>query len=168
MKDLRLAFQRGAPEGLTLTGDVDADWANDLSDRGSISSYVYKLAEGSDKLESVALSSTEAEYIAGAHAAKEAIWLQRLLAELGMPNHDPSVLRMDNQSAIAIAKNPQSYNRTKYTEVRHHYLRSKVEEEELELEHIPTGDRVADPLTKALNKEKHSKFAKEMGVLRPA
>jgi len=75
---------------------------------------------------------------------------------------------MDDQSAIAIAMNPQSYNRTKYIEVRHHYVRSKVEEIELELEYIPTGKQVAGALTKALNKEKHSKFTKEMGVLRPA
>lgn len=110
---------------------------------------------------------TEAELIAGAHAAKEVVWLRRLLGELGMPDYDPAVLRMDKQSTITIAKNPQFHDRTKHIEVRHHYLRSKVDEEELELEYILTGKQISDALTKVLNKEKHSKFAREMGVLRP-
>jgi hypothetical protein len=172
-KDWRLVYQRGAPEGLTLTGYADADWANDLGDRKSTSGYVFKLAGGaiswsSKKQPSVALSSTEAEYIAGAHAAKEIVWLQRLFGEVGLPDDGPTTLYMDDQSAIAIAKNPQFHDRTKHIEVRHHFIRDKVEQEELELEYIPTGEQVADVMTKALNREKYSAFAKEMGVHRPA
>jgi hypothetical protein len=170
-KDWTLTYQRGAPEGLTLTGYSDADWANDLGDRKSTSGYVFKLAGGaiswsSKKQPSVALSSTEAEYIAGAHAAKELVWLRRLLDEVGMPCDDPTTLRMDNQSAMAIAKNPQFHDRTKHIEVRYHYLHDKVEAEELDLEYIPTGEQVADVLTKALNQEKHTGFMKDMGVVR--
>jgi len=165
-------YQRGAPESSTLTGYADADWANDLGDRKSTSGYVFKLAGGaiswsSKKQSSVALSSTEAEYIAGAHTAKELVWLQRLLGDIGMPDDSPTTLCIDNQSAIAIAKNPQFHDRTKHIEVRYHYLHDKVEEEELELEYVPTGEQIADALTKALNKDKHTTFAKEMGVLRP-
>ena len=71
---------------------------------------------------------------------------------------------MDNQSAIAIAKNPQFHNRTKHIEVRHHFLHHKVEEEEMQLEYIPTNEQVADTLTKGLNQEKHMRFMKEMGL----
>ena len=71
---------------------------------------------------------------------------------------------MDNQSAIAIAKNPQFHDRTKHIEVRHHFLRHKVEEEEMELEYIPMNEQVADALTKGLNREKHMRFMKEMGL----
>ena len=78
-KDWRLVFQHGTPEGMTLTGFVDANWANELSDHSSTSGFVYKLAGAaiswsSKKQSSVALSSTEAEYIAGAHTTKEVIW----------------------------------------------------------------------------------------------
>ena len=83
-----------------------------------------------------------------------------------MPCNDPTTLRMDNQSAMAIAKNPQFHDRTKHIEVRYHYLRDKVEAEELDLEYIPTGEQVADVLTKALNREKHTSFTKDMGVVR--
>jgi hypothetical protein len=171
-KDWHLTYQRGTPGGLTLTGYVDADWANELSDRSSTSGYVYRLAGGaiswsSKKQSSIALSSTEAEYIAGAHAAKEVVWLRRLLNELGLPDDDPTVLQMDSQSAIAIAKNPQFHDRTKHIEVRHHFLRRKVEDGEIELDYIPTNDQVADALTKGLNREKHTRFAREMGLCRP-
>ena len=74
---------------------------------------------------------------------------------------------MDNQSAMAIAKNPQFHDRTKHIEVQHHFLWHKVKEEEILLEYVLTNDQVADILTKALNREKHTKFAKEMGLHRP-
>ena len=96
------------------------------------------------------------------------MWLRRLFGEVGLPDDDPTALLMDNQSAIAIAKNPQFHDRTKHIEVRHHFIRDKIEQGELELEYIPTGEQVADVMTKALNWEKHSAFAKEMGVHRPA
>ena len=75
---------------------------------------------------------------------------------------------MDNQSAIAIAKNPQFHNWTKHIKVRHHFIRDEVEQGELELEYIPTGEEVADAMTKVLNQEKHSTFVREMGVHHPA
>jgi len=150
-----------------LTGFVDADWANKLSDRSSTSEYVYQLAGGaiswsSKKQSLIALLSTEAKYIVGAHTTKKAIWLRWLLAEIGLPDDDPTILQMDSQSAIAIMKNPQFHNRTKHIEVRHHFLCRQVEEEKIELNYVPTNDQVADTLTKGLNWEKHMKFAKEM------
>jgi len=113
------------------------------------------------------LSSTEAEYIAGAHTTKEVVWLRRLLAELGLPNNDPTILHMDNQSTMAIAKNPQFHDWTKYIEVQHHFLCCKVKDREIGLEYVPTGDQVADALTKGLNQEKHNKFIREMGLCHP-
>ena len=121
---------------------------------------------GSKKQSAVALSSTEAEYIAAAHAAKEVVWLQRLLFELKQRNEGPTILNMDNQSAIAIARNLEFHDRSKHIEIRHHFLRQKVEEEELDLAYIPTGDQVANVLTKGLVREKHDKFAEVMGVCR--
>jgi hypothetical protein len=108
----------------------------------------------------------EAEYIAAAHAAKEVVWLRRLLLELKQRIDGPTTLHMDNQSAIAIARNPEFHDRLKHIKIRHHFLRQKVEEEELDLAYVPTGDQVADVLTKGLVREKHEKFAGAMGVRR--
>jgi hypothetical protein len=70
------------PNGTVLHGYMDADWATDVNNRKSTSGFVFMLGGaaiswGSKKQTSVALSSTEAEYIATAHAAKEAVWLRR-------------------------------------------------------------------------------------------
>jgi hypothetical protein len=142
-----------------------------MNDHKSTLGFVFMLVAGAvswglKKQSAVALSSTEAEYIAAAHAAKEVVWLRRLLLELKQRIDGPTTLRMDNQSAIAIARNPEFHNRSKHIEIRHHFLRQKVEEEELDLAYVPTGDQVADVLTKGLVREKHEKFAGAMGVRR--
>jgi len=138
-----------------LTGFIDADWAANTNDRHSISGYAFMLSGcainwSSKKQGSVALSSTEAKYIAGAHAAKEAIWLHTLLLELGELKGAPTTLLIDNQSAIAIAKNPAYHAHTKHIAVQHHFLWEKYASRELSLEYVPTSDQVADVLTKGL------------------
>jgi hypothetical protein len=169
--DWQLVFQHGAPGGNTLHGFVDADWASDVNDRKSTSGFVFMLGGAaiswsSKKQTSMALSSTEAEYIAAAHATREVVWLRRLLAESGLDLRRPTVLHVDNQSAIAIARNPEFHDRTMHIEVRHHFIRHKVEGEEIHLEYTPTDDQVANVLTKGLVREKHERFSGAMGVRR--
>ena len=170
--DQQLVFRRGAPSSPTLFGYADADWASDVNDRKSTSGYMFKLAGAavswsSKKQTSVTLSSTEAEYISGAHAAKKAVWLRQLISELGLDTSFPTVLHVDNQSAIAIAKNPEFHDRTKHIDVRHHFLRQVIEDGAVELRYTPTGDQVADALTKGLPPMSFSKFRDEMGVCCP-
>jgi hypothetical protein len=167
--DCGLVFQQGAENGLTLMGFVDTNWASDVNDRRSTSGYIFMLAGcaiswSSKKQMSVTLSSTEAEYIAGAHAVKELIWLRQLLTGLGLEINSPTLLHMDNQLAIAIAKNPAFHKRTKHIEVRYHFLKSKVESKEIELAYVPTMDQTADTMTKGLPREKHERFVGWMGL----
>jgi hypothetical protein len=151
---------------------MDADWASDVNDRKSTSGFVFLLAGGAiswslKKQASVALSSTKAGYITAAHTTKEAIWLRHLLADLSMDFPSPTTLHIDNQSTIAITRNPEFHDRTKHIEVRHHFLRQKVESEEIRLEYVPTKDQIADVLTKGLTREKHDRFSSSMGLDRP-
>ena len=167
--DQHLVYQRGLPNGATLQGFVDADWASDVNDRKSTSGFVFTLAGAAiswscKKQNVIALSSTEAEYVAAAHAAKEAVWLRRLLTTLGLDLTDPTVLHVDNQSAIAIARNPEFHDRTKHIEVRHHFLRKLVDDEQIMPTYLATGDQLADALTKGLSREKHEKFSRGMGL----
>ena len=96
------------------TGFSDADWAGDIDDRKSTSGYLFKVGGApiswkSRKQSCVALSTAEAEYMSLSLAAQEAIWLNRLLAELQLQKEPsrPAILYEDNQSAIFMTKNPQ-------------------------------------------------------------
>jgi hypothetical protein len=160
MSDWKLTFQRGAPNGTILKGFINTNWASDVNNCKSTSGFIFMLAGGtvswgSKKQSAIALLSTKAEYITAAHAAKEVIWLRQLLLEQKQKIEKATILYMDNLSAIAIAQNPEFHNRSKHIKIHHHFLRQKVDDEELELEYVPTGDQVADVLTKGLVREKH-------------
>ena len=102
--------------------------------------------------------------MAATHATKEAIWLHGLLVELGRISAGYSIpLLIDNQSAIALFKNPEHHERTKHIAIRYHFIRDIYEAGTIELEYVPTGDQVADVLTKALGREKHYRFLDGMG-----
>jgi hypothetical protein len=103
----------------------------------------------------IALSSTKAEYIACASAAKKAMWIKQLMKEIGFNQMGPIPLHCDNQSCIALTKNPHHHDRSKHIDIRHHYLRERVEHGHIEGIFCPTEDMIADILTKALSKHKH-------------
>ena len=162
------------PNGGALLGYTDADWASDINDRRSVSGYTFLLSNAavswqSKKQASVAQSSTEAEYIALAAATKEALWIRTFLSEIYGTTYDAvggtgTLLLADNQSAMALAKNSTFHDRTKHIAVRHHFIRDEIEEQRIRVEYIPTGDQVADVLTKALPREKHEKFSAGLGL----
>ena len=100
-----------------------------MDGRHSTSGNVFSSARGavswlSKKQATVALSTAEAEYVALSTATQEAIWLRRLLADVGEPLEEPIVIHEDNQGAIAMAKNPVGHARTKHIDIRYH-LRSR-------------------------------------------
>jgi len=159
----------------------DANWAGDRTTRRSTGAYVCTLSDkrpntthtavswSSKQQATVALSSTEAEYMALTQACKEAIWIQRFMEELAAitgqeGNKDPITIFADNQGSMALAKNPEFHSRTQHISIQQHFIREKVEEERVQLEYLPTGDMIADLLTKPLPREKVERFRKEMGI----
>ena len=70
----------------------------------------------------VALSTCEAEYVAAATAACQAFWLRRLLGELTGEEAHPPALMVDNQPAIALAKNPVLHDQSKHIDIKFHFL----------------------------------------------
>ena len=71
---------------------------------------------------------------------------------------------MDSQSTIALAHNLEHHARTKHIDIQYHFIRNCVEDGKTSLEYCPTGDMVADGLTKALGPERHKKLVKMMGM----
>ncbi|CAL8990709.1 unnamed protein product, partial [Prunus brigantina] len=98
----------------------------------------------------VALSTTEAEYMAVTEAIKEAIWLQGLLDDLGV-QQDHVDVHCDSQSAIYLAKNQVHHARTKHIDVRFHFVREIIDEGDILLQKIGTADNPADMLTKPVS-----------------
>ena len=119
---------------------------------------------GSKLQEVTATSTAEAEYIAGASAAKEGIWLRRVCQELGVTDVGPVQLFGDNQAALAMASHNADSPRTKHMAVRYHSLREAVARGQVKFVYTPTQDNTADVLTKPLDHINFSKFRSMMGV----
>lgn len=152
-----------------LVGYVDADWGNDLADRRSYTGFVFLLAGGpisweAKKQTTVALSSTEAEYMAVTQAAKEAMFIQHVLQELEVSGHWewPTTLFCDNAGAIQLAKNQGYQPRTKHIDIRHHFIRELVEKQDIEMIHVGTREMIADILTKGLGNILHNYFCEKL------
>lgn len=164
-KDLELVYG-GEERG--LTGYVDADGASQ-EHRRAISGYVFMVDGGavswsSKKQELVTLSTTEAEYVAATHAAKEAIWLRRLISEVFKSVETPTTLFCDSKSAIALAHDGHYHARTKHIDIRYHFIRYIIEAGTIKLVYCPTNDMTADVLTKALPSVKAKHFASALGL----
>ncbi|KAL1203518.1 Retrovirus-related Pol polyprotein from transposon TNT 1-94 [Cardamine amara subsp. amara] len=99
------------------------------------------------------MSSTEAEYIAMGEAAKEALWVQGLVAELGVEQGGVQ-LHCDSQSAIYLAKNQVYHARIKHIQIRFHKIMELIASDEIILEKVHTSENAADMLTKPVTTEK--------------
>ncbi|KAL2227396.1 UNVERIFIED_CONTAM: Retrovirus-related Pol polyprotein from transposon TNT 1-94 [Sesamum indicum] len=143
-----------------LVGYVDSNYANDRDSRKSTSSYVFTFCGSCISWKSqlqhiVALSTTEAEYIATTEAFKEALWLDGLIKEIGF-SKEKLVIFSDSQSSIQLCKNPVFHDRTKHIDVRFHFIRDIVGRDVIKLEKISSEENPADMGTKCLPAEKFS------------
>ncbi|GKB97559.1 putative RNA-directed DNA polymerase [Tanacetum coccineum] len=152
---LGITFGNGKP---MLVGFTDSDMAGNKDNMKSTSGYLMTFAGGAVSWQSrlqkcVALSTTEAEYMAATEACKELLWLKRFLQELGFKQQRYAVL-CDNQSAIHLAKNSMFHKRTKHIDIRYHWIRDAIEDGMFELNKVHTDDNASDMLTKAVAREK--------------
>lgn len=155
---------------LECSGYSDADWAEDRQDRKSTSAYTYRLGLGpvswkSKKQSTVSLSSTESEYKALSDSCKEGLWLRNLLSELHLRPRSSIPLHVDNEGAEALAKNPSHHVRTKHIDTRHHFIRDCVKRDLITIYHVPTGDMLADMLTKPLPRVLLERHQQAFGIV---
>lgn len=158
----------GNRDACDLVGYCDADFASDLDTRRSTTGYVFVYNGGaiswsSRRQQTVAASTTEAEYMAAAAAIKEALWLKKLLTDLRIRS-DTIVIRADNQGAIKLLQNPITSMRSKHIDVIYHFARERVARKEVAFVYVRTEHMLADVLTKALSKAKHIYCCAGMGT----
>ena len=152
-----------------LYGFSDADWAGDADNRQSTSGYVFKVANStvswcSKKQVTVAKSTREAKYVALIQATQEAIYLRKLLANLGCKADVPTVLKEDNQGAIELSRNPRFHNRTKHIDVAFHFIRERIASNEVKVVYCPSNDMLADIMTKGLARDPFQKLRNLLNI----
>lgn len=96
----------------------------------------------------VALSNTEAEFLAG-EATKTALWLRQLLVDIGQ---DLIPTLQIDVSAFRLIKNPEFFKRVKHVDMKYKFICEKFEREQVKFEHVRTEDNIADIGTKKLSK----------------
>ena len=148
---------------------VDADWAGNSRDRKSNSGLLLQFGGGlvawsTRKQTCVALSSTEAEFVALAEGCQELIWTRRLLEEVGEAAVGPTTVFEDNQSCMKLVDSDKIERRSKHIETRYFFVRDLKEKGTISLKYCPTEDMLADVMTKPLARIKLEKLRSAIGV----
>ena len=154
----------------TLDCFTDSDWGACKDTRRSRSGFVFNLFGGAISWTSkqqtvVATSTAEAEYVATALCAREAIWLKKIVNFLSIECKGAVVLRADNQAAIKMASNASDSSRTKHIDITYHFLRHQVTARNIRMVYVSTDDNPADMFTKPLPAIKLDKFKCMIGML---
>jgi hypothetical protein len=152
-KDKALRYAGGTSRD-ELHGFADSSWG-DQEDRHSTSGFVFILANTAiswslRKQKTIAQSTTEAEHMSVCEASNQAAWYKTFLEELGYKVSSPIPLHCDNKGAVDLALNPVTGRRSKHIAIKHHAIREYVEAEVIDLVQTPTGEMLADGLTKSL------------------
>lgn len=149
-----LRFKRKLQEVKAITGYVDSDFAGNIDTKKSLSRYVLTLfgtaISWKPTLQSVvALSSTQAEYVALTEGIKEALWLKGMVDELGIAQ-DSITLYCDHQSAIHLSKHQVYHERSKHIDVKLHFIRDIIDSKKVHIKKIASEENPADAFTKSL------------------
>lgn len=153
--------------GLDLEIYMGSDYAN-RADALSIGGYVAMIGGGcvawsSKKQRTVALSTTEAEYIALTEGTKQLIWLRQFLHDLNFDQSKPTSIRSDNLSAITISQDATYHARTKHINIAYHFIHEKVASNEAALTYVQSKENSAGLMTKGLELNQHRYLRAKLG-----
>ncbi|WVZ51987.1 hypothetical protein U9M48_003083 [Paspalum notatum var. saurae] len=162
--ELGLWYSSGS--SLSFRGFSDADHASCRIDRKSTSGTCQLLGTSlvswsSRKQASVALSTTEAEYVAAASCCSQLLWMKATLSDFGL-RFGKIPLLVDSTSTISVAKNPILHSRTKHIDVRFHFLRDHYEKGDIDLVHVVSAIQLADIFTKPLEFDAFTRLRGEL------
>jgi hypothetical protein len=167
-KDLTL--QLSNREGLQVASD--ASFADNTIDRRSSQGYAIKLFGGliawrASKQDTVTTSTTEAELLALAQVAKEAMYLSRLIRELGLNIPGPISIQCDNQQTIRLVNEEiaRLVTKLRHVDIHNHWIRQKTARGTISVIYTPTAEMIADGLTKTLPVNKWQPFLKQLGLV---
>ncbi|GMJ08996.1 cysteine-rich RLK (RECEPTOR-like protein kinase) 8 [Hibiscus trionum] len=147
----------------------DADWAALVEDRRSTTGYCIYLGGNpitwcSKKKSVVSRSSFEAEYRSLANSVSELMWIESLLAEIGVVLTRLPVVWCDNTSTVSMAANPTHHARVKHVKIDIHFVRERVLAGQLIVNFVPFSEQIVDILTKSLPRDIYTDLRSRLGV----
>eukprot|EP00253_Pinus_taeda_P011574 PITA_11574 len=164
--------------GLWYLGDTDltrhaytnADWDGSVDDRKSTSGGAFFMGSRlvswfNKKQSSIALSTSEVEYVAAASCCTQVLWMMKTLQDFQVTCTTPISILCDNTSAISISRNPVMHSKTKHIPIKYHFLWEQVLEQKVKLEYVPSKEQVVDILTKPLPMETFEYLKQKLGVV---
>ena len=154
-----------------LKGYSDADLAGCKVDRKSTSETCQLMGDMliswfSKKQSTVALSTAEAEYVSLGSCCAQILWLKQQLRDYGIEASNVEIL-CDNTSAINLTKNPILHSRAKHIEIKHHFIRDHVQNQEVQIHHVDTKNQLADIFTKPLDKLSFNFIRDRLSITNP-
>jgi hypothetical protein len=166
-QNVRLWYLKGAK--FKLVGYSDSDYAGCKVERRSTSGTCQLLGRpliswSSKKQNSVALLTTEAEYIAAGSCCAQILWMKATLNDFGIKFKQVSLL-YDNESAVKLTNNPVQHTRTKHIDVRHHFIRDHQQNGDICIESVDTDDQLADIFTKPPDEKRFCKLRNKLIIL---
>ncbi|XP_073016049.1 uncharacterized protein [Primulina eburnea] len=152
-----------------LKAYCDADFGGYKVDRKSTSGTCFFLGNClvswfSKKQNCVALSTTEAEYMAAGSCCAQILWMKYQLLDYGVTFSKIPIF-CDNTSTICLTKNPVQHSRTKHIDIRHHFIRDHIEQNDVELHYVDTKNQIADIFTKPLDESTFTRLRGELGMI---
>jgi len=161
-------------KNLLIKAYSDSDWGNCTDSRRSTTGYITTLGDNIISWcvtlqKSVALSSTEAEYMAITDCSKETIYLQNTITDLNkalkleIPINIPVIME-DNTGAIKLSHNAEFHKRTKHIDIKYHFIRELVENNKIRIIYINTKNQLADPLTKLITGPRLAAWKDKIGL----
>lgn len=163
-----LFYRRSGNSNEALQGYAGADWTGD-TDRKSTSGFLFRVYNAivlwvTRKQTTVALSFTEAEYVALTSAATELVWLQNLLGDFNIKIDSPTVIFEDNQSCIQLL-DKWEHRRLKHIDVKYNFVRDLFAKKVIDVKYVSSKEQVADIFTKGLSGEHFVKLRDSLGVV---
>ena len=141
-----------------LHGAVDSDWADDTSHRKSVTGIILRLAGGTiycktKYQDTIAHSTTEAEFTAACDAGKAILYIRSILEEINVPQEQATALYIDNQGALLMGNAQKPTRRTRHMDIKKFAILEWIQQDLLLLKRISTSDNYADGMTKQTGRQ---------------
>jgi hypothetical protein len=149
----------------------DASYADNPSTRRSTEGYLFSLFGGPidwrcTNQKTVTTSTTEAELLALSHTAAQLYWWQRFFNEIHLNLNQEFMILCDNLQTVRLMlqDTPKLVTKLKHVDIHQHWLRQEVVRKNLQVQWIQTSEMKADGFTKALPRQKHQEFVRQLNL----